>query len=475
MTKKTARISTKYNLRIPVKESSPRSSYTIVYSGVNTSSRCPRGAELVPTQLSRTTALTPTVYTIAGVCFPWFPRISKNNVSVGWSALLVKLSALLQCHQYIEVLQTISSNGDRYVYEQLSLIYFVVAFCFYNLKLYPQARRYLSVCKSIADTAKDFEYLFFCTFFLAKTASKVHSHRKAAKHYRKAAVFHKQAFTTASKGTSPFAELLGLEPCTLSFLHYCSSVSFQKVGRLYQALHESIEAVKCAENDEDRLLAYCACGELYQLVNNHTSALEWCEKVIECACIVKDTDLIRKAHANSCSSCIALGLTEKALFFFRKALPIAGGVANGEMEWICKTIHHLPMHRATLCIPRSIVLLLLETPKLTDTFRVELEWSLRRLPIQEEGFLNSKVIDDVDMFTRNKPSSESVIPFYTLVEKPPPSSLCGEFSISDVIKHIHGLLVDQPGMETRRSFSDLCIQHFPGFVHVDERNLVSIK
>ena len=430
---------------LPIRESSPYSSFEL--HGVKTSSKVQSLAS-VHLQLAhpqQNPLFSNSVVKINYCSFPWLQYLSQTSPLIqptGSSTLSSNLTELLHTQNYYTLLETVSISGGHYHPSVLPNVHFAVGYSFYKLKLYPQARKHFSECKSIAKNNEDVSY---CCFYLGNISCELKSFRKAAMQYRKAAVYH-------SESKSSFATMFNLEQPSLSSIHLCSSSSFRQANRPIQALHESTEAFKFAESEKEHTLAQYECGMLYKLMANHVSALECYANVIEHADKQNDYGLITNAYKGSCSSCIILDRKDDALYFFSKVLSSVDLATNGSLptvdhlKWVCETIGLLPICDATQYLPDNYICTLLGLPELISSqFRAELERVERSLqqvhaPIdtvsdsnlqtviyQDQGYNKSPGQYFDDMFLKDAESiieNSSLLSFLSTVEIPSPPTLC---------------------------------------------------
>ena len=326
------------------------------------------------------------------VSFPWLQLLSTNDQLSPSPTLLADLALLLGMQNYNVVLRTISHGGGKYPKKLCPYIHFTVGYSYFKLDRFMEAREHISKCKLNATLEED---VALCFLYLGKIASALQSHHKAVQHFRKAVVHFKKAGTNCRD--SSIAKTFHLEQISLSSLHLLSSYALCQAGRFFDALRDSTKAVQFAKTDDEQMKAHLECGQLYQHMGNHASALDEFDQAIEHAQKCGDSATIQQACKDSCDSYIALEEYDNALLFFEKALSCdihstdASVPSIHHLEWICRVVAlpTISVIQATERIPSACITTLLDHPKLTsDQFRDELErrwFSLHshRLPVND--------------------------------------------------------------------------------------------
>ena len=359
------------------------------------------------------------------VCVPppsflWLRRLTKACQLVASSALLSDLITCVHKHEYISIIRIINALNINSFDREISVcLHFALGFSYYELKQYTRARSHLSQCKLVASSAGD---ISVCYFYLGKVASASHSPRKAAKHYRKAALCFQE---------SSLAEVFNMIQPSCSALHHQSSLEFCQVGCYPQALDELTLAIETAQTKEECFSAHYDRGKLYQVMANHIMALDDFELAGELAEERDDCVAAKRAYKAACCACIMLSYTKKALDFFERSLTcvsvecrrcFAGSEQRSrDLHWICGIIDHLPIYTAITHIPHTHINgLMCIQERIPSRFLAVLE----RYPVdcqEEEGARPSvyPIIVEEECFSETEPlNSKQLIPFVELLERP---------------------------------------------------------
>ena len=282
------------------------------------------------------------------VCIPppsfhWLQGLSKTGQLIASSTLLSDLANHFRKHEYNAIIQVINSSSINGFDRETSVyLHFGIACAYYELKHFTHARNHLSECKLVASGAGD---VSLCYSYLGKIASASHSHRKAAKHYHKAALCCQE---------SSLAKKFNLTQPSCSALHHQSALEFRLVNCFPQALDELKQAIKTAQTKEEYFLAHYDRGKLYQVMANHTMALDDFELAGELAEELGDCVAAKRAYKDAYGACLMLNRIEEAWQFFECSLTCVSidcrKCSSGseqrllDLKWICDVIGHLLIH-----------------------------------------------------------------------------------------------------------------------------------
>ena len=349
--------------------------------------------------------------------YPWVQSLSRASQLIASSALLSDLAEKCHKHEYHAIVQNFNAlNIGRFDREVSMYLHFGVAYAHYKLKQYKLARCHLSKCKLVASGAGDTSV---CCFYLGKVAI---SHRKAAKHFRKAALCCRE---------SSLAKMFDLIIPSPSALHRQSAHEFFLANRFPQALEELPQAIETSQSKEECFSAHYDRGKLYQLMANHTMALNDFDLAGLIAEGLGDCVAAKQAYKDACGTCILLKRANDALHFFECSLTcvsvdckkcFAGAEQRiRDLQWICSVIDRLPIYRAIKLIPRTYFN---ELKCIQDGISSQFQAILERCSVdcqEEEGLrpsMYSVVVEDY--FPVIEPSNAQVSMFVKLAEETPP-------------------------------------------------------
>ena len=372
--------------------------------------------------------------------------LTRPSQLIASSALMSDLTSLFRKNEYNAIIQAINSlnikNFDR---ETSVYLHFAIGRAYYELKHLTHARNHLCECKLIASGAGD---ISVCYFYLGKVASALHSPRKAAKHYRKAALCCQE---------SSLAKMFNLIQPSRSALHHESAHEFRLVNCFPQALEELTQAIETAQTKEECFSAHYDRGKLYQVMAKHTKALDDFELAGELAEECDSCVAAKRAYKAACCACIMLNHTKEALCFFKCSLTcvsvecrrcFAGSEQRiCDLHWICDIIDHLPIYTAIMLIPRTYINGLMHIrQRISSQFQAVLE----RYPIdcqEEEGARPNvyPIVTEEHFPLTEPPNPHQVISFVELAERPPEDLCQVEIPITGLPIHRsnHTLLLNQ--------------------------------
>ena len=343
--------------------------------------------------------------------FHWLQGLTRPSQLIASSALLSDLTSHCRNNKYNAVVQAINSlnikNFDR---ETSVYLHFAIGHAYYELKHLTHARNHLSESKLVASGAGD---ISMCYFYLGKVASALHSPRKAAKHYRNAALCYQE---------SSLAEIFNLIQPSRSVLHYRSAHEFCLADRFPQALEELTQAIETAQTKEEFFSAHYDRGKLYQVMANHVMALDDFELAGELAEELDNCVAAKLAYKDACGACMMLNRIEEAWQYFKCSLTcvsidcrkcFSGSEQRlRDHKWICDIIGHLLNRTPIELIPHAYQFI----NELMNDWRSPVECQ------EEKGArvnMNPIVIEEHIPVTE----PQLVVPFVGLVDKSP-QTLC---------------------------------------------------
>ena len=225
-----------------------------------------------------------------------------------------KLSKLLQEGDYTRIIQFVGDISNRLAQDDFILLHFITGIANFKSLKYKEACHHFQQCEHTAKQVFRNGDVMLCNAYLGDIEYANKSYSEAAQYYE-----------VAIKYYSPenLASMLKLTPPTLSAIHAKRASTFRNMSNLVEAINEYRTAIDIAQTNENRLTAHTSLGNVYQCMNDNSSALEEYNKSIALAEMLEDYVTLGWIHGNIGNAYLGLNEKDKAIYHFHKSLELA--------------------------------------------------------------------------------------------------------------------------------------------------------
>ena len=226
------------------------------------------------------------------------------------------LPKFLHGRNYTQIIQFFGEISNRLpqLQDDFILLHFVTGIANFKLSEYKEARRHFQECERAAKQVFKNGDVMLCNAYLGDIEYADQSYSEAAQYYKAAIKYY---------SPESMADMLRLSSPTLSAIHAKCASTFRNMSNLVEAMYEYRMAIDMAQTNRNRLTAHTSLGNVYQCMNDNSSALKEYNISITLAEMLGDYVILGWIHGNIGNAYLGLNEKDKAIHHFLKSLDLA--------------------------------------------------------------------------------------------------------------------------------------------------------